>query len=228
MNLALFDVDGTLTATNRVDNDCYAAALAEAFGLRVRSEEWHQLTHVTDSGILAELLTGNRGAGPTAKETARFQDIFLDRLQAAYEQDPTAFAPIPGAIELLRAIEARPDWQAAAATGGFGRSARFKLRSAGFEIDRLPLASADDHFDRTEIVRTGLDRAGRAYGTNRFDRVVSVGDGSWDIAVARKLGFGFVGIGDPDRMKQLGAPVARRTMAPAEEFLDLLASAPAL
>ena len=227
MNLALFDVDGTLTATNRVDNDCYAAALTEAFGLRVRSEEWHQLTHVTDSGIMAELLAGKRGAGPTAEETARFQEIFLNRLRSAHEKDPAAFAPIPGAIELLRAIEARPDWRAAAATGGFGRSARFKLRSAGFEIDRLPLASADDHFDRTEIVKTGLDRAGQAYGTTRFDRVVSVGDGSWDVAVARKLGLGFVGIGDPNRMKQLGAPVARRTMAPVDEFLELLASASA-
>ena len=193
--------------------------------IRVRSEEWHQLTHVTDSGILAELLTGKRGTGPSPEETARLQDNFLDLLQSAFAEDPAAFAPIPGAIELLQVIEAQPDWVAAAATGGFGRSARFKLRAAGFGIDRLPLASADDHFDRTEIVKTALARAGQAYGRAGFDRVVSVGDGPWDIAAARKLSLAFVGIGDPDQLKRLGAPAAARTMAPVEEFMNLLTSA---
>ncbi len=48
MNLVIFDIDGTLTDTNAVDGECYAAAFEREFG---RPVDWRNLTHRTDSGI---------------------------------------------------------------------------------------------------------------------------------------------------------------------------------
>jgi len=51
MNLVLFDVDGTLTLTNEVDNRCYLCALGEALGGAGFDTDWTKYPHVTDSGI---------------------------------------------------------------------------------------------------------------------------------------------------------------------------------
>jgi beta-phosphoglucomutase-like phosphatase (HAD superfamily) len=40
MNLLVFDIDGTLTATNEVDTRCFARAFHEAFGIALDTS-WH-------------------------------------------------------------------------------------------------------------------------------------------------------------------------------------------
>jgi len=40
VNLVIFDIDGTLTATNQVDTRCFAAAFLEVFGTEI-STDWH-------------------------------------------------------------------------------------------------------------------------------------------------------------------------------------------
>jgi beta-phosphoglucomutase-like phosphatase (HAD superfamily) len=55
LRLIMFDIDGTLTATNDVDTECYARAMSEHLGVSVDSE-WSRYRHVTDSGIAGELL----------------------------------------------------------------------------------------------------------------------------------------------------------------------------
>jgi hypothetical protein len=49
--LAIFDIDGTLTATNAVDDECYARAVAEMLGVAPEAIDWSGTPHVTDSGI---------------------------------------------------------------------------------------------------------------------------------------------------------------------------------
>jgi beta-phosphoglucomutase-like phosphatase (HAD superfamily) len=39
MNLAIFDIDGTLTNTNNVDEDCFVKALAEAHSLMTTRDD---------------------------------------------------------------------------------------------------------------------------------------------------------------------------------------------
>lgn len=54
VQLAIFDVDGTLAQTKAVDEACYEVALGRAFGLSDVSGTTADYVHSTDSGILQE------------------------------------------------------------------------------------------------------------------------------------------------------------------------------
>ena len=51
MNLLVFHVDGTLTATNEVDTCCFTRAFLEVFCVELNTS-WHIYPHRTDSGII--------------------------------------------------------------------------------------------------------------------------------------------------------------------------------
>ena len=54
----IFDVDGTLVDSMTVDVELYFSAVRSVFG-DVRFRDVHDYEHVSDSGILAEVMTDN-------------------------------------------------------------------------------------------------------------------------------------------------------------------------
>jgi phosphoglycolate phosphatase-like HAD superfamily hydrolase len=82
----------------------------------------------------------------------------------------------------------------ALATGGWRLSAQLKLAAAGLDCRGVPLASADDGLTREEIVEQACARAG--FSISAATRIVSVGDGVWDVRTARSLGLRFLGVGE--------------------------------
>ncbi len=225
MNLVIFDIDGTLTQTNRVDNECYEETFAQMFGHRVISDDWHNLEHMTDAGILDGLLRNLRGSGPAPAETDVFKKAFFARLGRARTGEPKAFGPVPGAGELLDLLRTAPDWSVALATGGWRCSALLKLEAAALPFQGLPLATSDDAVSRTDIVGKAVKRAQRMNPGNYFEKIVSVGDGAWDVRAAREMGLSFVGIGPEEKLRKHGAAHVRPDLANAREFLELLARA---
>jgi phosphoglycolate phosphatase-like HAD superfamily hydrolase len=201
--LAIFDIDGTLTDTNGVDDECYRAAVAEALGVPERDIDWSGAAHVTDAGILDFLCTVHRRSSPTPDDLARARTGFITRLTESLERFPTRFVPIPGAPDALPYL-ATTGWRVAFATGGWGPSARMKLSAAGIPFDEAVLACADDALTRAEIVQLARARAERVYQC-QFGRVVSLGDGSWDVQTAAALQLPFVGIGGGERANRLRA-----------------------
>src|SRR5438552_18700077 len=55
MNLAIFDIDGTLTETNAVDEICFVQAFADAHSITEINTNWMQYRCVTDSGIMFQI-----------------------------------------------------------------------------------------------------------------------------------------------------------------------------
>jgi phosphoglycolate phosphatase-like HAD superfamily hydrolase len=55
MQLVMFDIDGTLVDTAGIDSDLYAAAMRSVLGVEVDTT-YASYAHVTDSGVLEELL----------------------------------------------------------------------------------------------------------------------------------------------------------------------------
>ena len=220
--LAIFDIDGTLTDTNGVDDECYCITVAEVLGVPASAIDWSGAAHVTDGEIFRFLCTVHGRDEPSPGEVARARTQFVDGLTRALEREPTRFAPIAGARAALLLL-ADHGWSLAVATGGWGPSARLKLQAAGIAIDDEVLASADDALSRTEIVQLARCRAEAYYGCP-FDRVVSVGDGVWDVQTARALELPFVGIGAgerADRLRRSGA----RTVLPDYSNLDAVLAA---
>jgi phosphoglycolate phosphatase-like HAD superfamily hydrolase len=91
----------------------------------------------------------------------------------------------------------------AIASGSWRVSAEVKLKSAGIELNDFPASFADDGRSREEILGSAVSKAQLRYRQNHFARIVSVGDGLWDVRTARNLGFPFLGIGCDDRMTKL-------------------------
>ena len=70
------------------------------------------------------------------------------------------------------------------------------------------MVTADDFETREDIVSNAILAAQRYYGVERFDQVVSIGDGHWDVVAAKNLTLDFVGIGSDvggDRLRAAGA-----------------------
>ncbi|WP_416051576.1 hypothetical protein [Cupriavidus basilensis] len=57
------------------------------------------------------------------------------------------------------------------------------------------LLTASEYPSRTDLVASAIHQARRYYDIAKPKRIVSVGDGRWDLEVAEKLGIGFIGIG---------------------------------
>jgi beta-phosphoglucomutase-like phosphatase (HAD superfamily) len=164
MRIALFDIDGTLTASNEIDSLCFADAFRDVFGIEIDTN-WDAYEHTTDRGIATEALVR---AGRDASESAlalhrtRFVQLLTSRMRSLDE--------IAGAGAFLAQLLAR-DWRIALCTGAWSDSARLKLSRAGLPTD-LPLASCDDDISREAILRRGMALA----GGGADDIVVAFGD----------------------------------------------------
>lgn len=225
MKLILFDIDGTLTATNFVDAKCYAAAFEKTFGFPIPTTDWDEYVHVTDSGIIDEVLEKVRGCAALPREIDAFEQAFVRELEAEFAVNPGGFAEIPGAREILDAINSRPGMKAALATGGMRGSATYKLSRIGVDAAALPGGFSNDASSREGVARCAIARAdGNAAPLD----LVYVGDGPWDVRTSANLKMRFIGIsGDAssDRMFALGASVCIENFLDQAAFFDAIEQA---
>ena len=174
MHLVMFDIDGTLTETMKVDEECFVRSFNDVFGFADIDTDWLHYPHTTDSGIFHDVFTSRIGRSPTAQEASRFRQHFIRLLAAASSQSP--FAPVAGADRLLSRLAQGGSYRVSLATGGWRDSARLKMASAGMCFDDHPAASADDALDRESIMRLSGQRAAERY-CESFGRTLYVGDG---------------------------------------------------
>ena len=194
----ILDLDGTLMPSSAVDNQCYWAAVTEVFGAPGRTLELDGFGSVTDIGILSQWCELALDRAPTGAEVADVQSAFLQALEHAAREDPSAFEPTLGLRRWLAHRAAAPG-VTGIATGGWGATARWKLRRAGLDELELPLASSDDAAERTDIMRIALDRSGGLVG----EPVTYLGDGPWDLAASRALGWAFIGVASGTTARRL-------------------------
>ena len=204
--LAIFDIDGTLTDTNEIDQTCFVEALFAEYGIETAHDHWSSFPHVTDRAILAEILRRAWQRAPQERELAAHRERFLRILD---ERMPRP-NEIPGAIAFLELV--KRDWNIVLCTGAWGASARMKLERAGFPND-LPIASCDDCESREGIVRNGIAKFPGA------ERIVIFGDGVWDYRAARNLQLPFIGVG-----RRSGAERAVDDYTDSERVLALMDS----
>ena len=203
----ILDLDGTLMPSAEIDNTCYWQAVFECFGERDKLPEPHEFKHVTDSGILAEWCVRELGRLPQTEEIAQVRRHFLQLLENVAIREPQHFKPLPGVTNWLESARDHHDVCAGIATGGWGHSARLKLKLAGLDRYALPLASSDDAVERTRIMQIAAQR------TFKHDAGIKtvftyIGDGAWDLEASQKLNWEFIGIArdaQAEQLRQAGA-----------------------
>jgi phosphoglycolate phosphatase-like HAD superfamily hydrolase len=228
VNLAIFDIDGTLTETDQIDEICFVQALADALGITGISTNWAGYPHTTDSAITLHVFQERFNRPPEEIELLKFKTRFVSLLEDHRLNDPSLFAEIVGASCMLGRLNQEPGWRVAIASGSWSVSAALKLKVAGIGLDDFPAAFADDGHSREEILKSAVLKAQLHYQENHFARIVSVGDGLWDVRTARNLRFPFVGIGSEKRGKTLrraGATHVIRDFTNYSEVISCLAKA---
>jgi len=213
MKLAIFDIDGTLTNTNNVDDECFVTAFSELLGIDDIDTDWAAYPHTTDSGITQHVFQERFGRNPEPMELDKFKGSFVNMLAEQYQADGSSFAEVAGASLAVGRLKKDSAWAVAIATGCWRDSALLKLNAAKIDTEQIPAAYAEDGLSREEILKAALSQSLEQYRVSRFEKVVSVGDGVWDVRTAARLNFAFLGVGR-------GASVTRLSQAGATHVIE--------
>jgi phosphoglycolate phosphatase-like HAD superfamily hydrolase len=190
MRAIIFDIDGTLLQSMAVDTEHFERSIIEVLGSVQFREDYYRYEHVTDRGVVEELMADN-GFQPDATSVSSIRETFVRALSDHIEASGP-FKEVPGAAKFLKRLSIDADTRVAIATGGWQKSALLKLKSSGVNVTGIPLATCDDAVARTDIMQIALERLGAS-----FDSVTYFGDAQWDVDACEKLGWDFVAVG-PD------------------------------
>ncbi|WP_461534965.1 HAD family hydrolase [Spongorhabdus nitratireducens] len=185
----MFDVDGTLVQSCEMDDICYIEAVSDVLGHSL-NPGWSSYQHVTDAGILDQhlKLTGLLSRRDEIHHEVKQQ--FTAKVQRQLECNPAA--EVPGAAAFMTRLRRMDNISLSIATGGWESTARLKLQSAGIDISGIPMASSDDHFSRTAIMKIAASRS----GVTGLHPLTYFGDGDWDKRACQTLGYNFVLVGN--------------------------------
>ena len=86
MHLVVFDIDGTLTHTDDIDEVCYVAAVSEVLSITDMDTDWTHYPHVTDSAILRQVVQLSLGRDVLVEEMDRVRQCFRQHLEDALRQ----------------------------------------------------------------------------------------------------------------------------------------------
>ena len=217
MKLAIFDIDGTLTNTNSVDNECFIKALSEAHAITEINTDWATYPHTTDSGITLQIFQEKFGRDPEDPELDKFKSCFVNMLSEKYQANSSSFNAIAGASVALNKLKQESGWAIAIATGCWRESALLKLRAAKIDIVGIPAAFAEDGLSREDILQAAVSQSLEQHRLSSFAKVVSIGDGLWDVRTARRLDFAFLGVGCGESAALLHQAGAKHVI---EDFAD--------
>ena len=222
MKLAIFDIDGTLTETNEVDDKCFVRAFAASHQITDIETDWTKYAHVTDSGLVSEIFNQRLGRSPNEEDFLTFKSCFIENLNESASKDKTLFAEVLDAKAMLEKLRLEKDWAIALATGSFYDSAKLKLEKAKIDVKDFPIGTADDAVSREKILQTATEKSLEKNGLKKFEKIVSIGDGVWDVRAAKNLSLDFIGIASGKRAEALreeGANYIIKDFRDYENFL---------
>ena len=191
MHLIVFDVDGTLVESDEFDGVLYSQAVRDVLGIEV-DENWFGYRHVTDSGILNEILDRHTVEVDRSAAHASVKSEFVTLVAAYLAARGNRLPEVPGARAFVNWLNALPDVRVAVATGSWKETAAMKLRAIGLDPEALTLSSGCDAESRVEIMQIA---AQRALAGRPADRETYFGNRPWDRDASRRLGWDFIGIG---------------------------------
>lgn len=171
-----------------IDSELYTSAIRSVLGNVEFRVGFGDYVNVTESGILEQVFDDNSLPLEPQKVTA-VKTAFVSALKHHIRRKGP-FSEIHGASRIIGRLLNSEDHVVAIATGAWRESALLKLRSSGFRIADIPLATCDDSSVRCEIMSAAARKLG-----SQFDSISYFGDAEWDREACRHLGWDFVAVG---------------------------------
>ncbi len=206
MTAIIFDIDGTLTNTTKVDDKCFIQAFKTVFGIDISNQNWSELNNVTDWGITEEIILKNWSRIPTEIEYENMISEFVAQLQSELNANKKQFQEINGALNFINFLRKKSNITIGIATGGWEKSANLKLKSIGIDSAEFAI-STSNHFKTREDILSKTIRNLKENWKNKIDRIIYFGDGTWDFLTCEKLNIEFIGIDNSknNKLKEIGA-----------------------
>jgi phosphoglycolate phosphatase len=224
--LILFDIDGTLLLSGRAGLRAMTRAFQETFGI-TDAFKGENFGGRTDSYLVSKALQ-NAGLPDTPEQHHRFRDIYIPLLAEEIQQPGSGHKGLmPGARELLEALDLFPDVHMALLTGNYREAAEIKLTH--FEIwDFFEWgAFSDDSADRNALVPIACRRA-ETYDIppEAIERVIVIGDTPHDIECARVAGAKVIAVATGgftvDQLREAGADDVLPDLSDTQAVISLL------
>lgn len=190
--LIIFDIDGTLLHSNRVDSHCFAQAFETVFEKPFPTIDWRKYPHGTDTTIFNTVMHQHFGRSATEEDIYRQQDCFVELLRENRLKDPEQFSEVPHAKNTIEKLVDDERFVVGIATGGWQRPATLKLEHIGIPTESLFMSFADGKETREEIINDSIKNAQAKHPG--IGRIVYVGDAVWDVSTTRNMRLNFIGI----------------------------------
>ncbi len=221
--LIIFDIDGTLLHSNRVDSQCFAQAYELVFKKPFPTIDWRKYPHVTDTTIFNTVIQQHFGRWATEEDVHIQQDCFVELLSENRRTNPVQFAEVPNAKNTIEKLIDDERFVIGIATGGWRRPATLKLNHINIPTAKLHMSFADGKETREEIINESIQSAFQNH--SNIDRIVYVGDAIWDVKTTRNMQLNFIGIrinGDHDVLIREGASHVIKNYLDYDQFLQLV------
>lgn len=224
--LVLFDIDGTLLLSGRAGLRAMTRAFQDTFGI-TEAFKGESFGGRTDSYLVSRALK-LAGLPDTIENHDRFRDAYVPLLAEEIQHPGQGQKGLmPGARELLEALEEHDHLHLALLTGNYREAAEIKLRH--FELwDFFEWgAFSDDHHDRNELVPIARSRA-ETYDIppEAIERVIVIGDTPHDIECARVAGARSIAVATGGytvvQLKDAGADDVLQDLADTRRVVELL------
>ena len=189
MQHVMFDIDGTLVMSDEFEGYCYLEAVHEVLGHSLDTD-WTKYTHVSDVGILDQHISENGLQANRNSIQVAVKEAFINNIASHIKINPVQ--QIPGAAEFINELRQQDNLSLSIATGGWKETALMKLESAEIDTSDIPIASSNDHFSRTEIMKIAREKA---IGNDQIP-CTYFGDGEWGKRACDELDFNFVLVGN--------------------------------
>lgn len=194
MHLIVFDIDGTLAATDYEADMCYAEAFQEVVGRSLAGLDFRSCKHVTDSAITDHFFQQLYGRNALDNEIADLKNAFRSKLEQRQQTHPELFLEVPGAQELFHTLKGTDDVYLGIATGAWRYPASFKLDTIGLNTTGVVFYGADDHYSKEYSINKVIEDSKALHDKDSFTNIVYIGDRIYDKDISEQLGIGFVGI----------------------------------
>lgn len=191
-SLIVFDIDGTLTDSVEIHQKAFTAALCD-MDVKTFDANFKMYKHHTDSYIAAEIYENYHSKKFTTAKMEAFEKYLTERISSSKVSE------ILGAKALINRLESQSEFGICYATGSLLKPAQFKLNSIGIGFSEKQLVASNHILERENIVLKAIENAKELYNVSQFERIISVGDGLWDLTTAINLGIEFIGIGNSNK-----------------------------